>query len=333
MSTEGQMNSIQEHLPTSAVAGTLGSQVNRTENNESLLEKIKQQIEYYFSNQNLPNDKFLKKLVEMDSANQGYVPLEVICNFNKIKQLTNDLAIVRKAIQSSTMVAISADGHSLRRSSELPSIEHESDKKTIYVSKIPKECDKEALRTVFSDFGKVMRIDLPTDKKSGDHKGIAFIEFNTEEEFHQALRSTDKHKFAVRPFKPKSKKESQDDKADKPAPVQTDQNNKTQNEEQKKDTQEKKKKKNNKKKKDSKRDSGELKGKEATGRDLDFARNSVYDAKSAWKHNRRLHLESNGRTKLHQFNLPPFVPCRNPFGPSVDGSRGFSAGRGRIMPN
>jgi len=317
------MNSSQEHLNSAEGIGATEPHLNGVDNNETLLGKIRQQIEYYFSNENLPKDKFLKKLMDLDPNNQGYVPLEVICNFNKVKQLTTDLSTVRKALQNSKMVATSADGNSLRRSSPIPFvIETDSDKRTAYVSKIPKECDKETLRVIFSDFGKVMRVDLPLDKKSGEHKGIAFVEFSTEAEFHQAMRSTDKHKFALRPFK-KSKKE--DDTKSEPVHIEAT------NGEQK--PKEDKKKKKNKKKKTTKKDTGELKGKETTGRTLDFATDSVYDGKSAWKHDRRLSLESNARTKLHQFNLPPFVPSRNPIGPAVDGSKGFTARRSRIIAN
>ena len=70
--------------------------------------------EYYFSVDNLCKDMFLRK--HMDS--QGFVFLTVIADFNRIKQLTTDLEIIRSVCYQSQSIEykIGADGRDrLRR--------------------------------------------------------------------------------------------------------------------------------------------------------------------------------------------------------------------------
>lgn len=59
---------------------------------------LKTQIEYYFSTGNLPKDVFLRE--NMDS--QGFVPLEVIADFKRVKQISQqNLQYVREACMDS----------------------------------------------------------------------------------------------------------------------------------------------------------------------------------------------------------------------------------------
>ncbi|KAF2154723.1 hypothetical protein K461DRAFT_291643 [Myriangium duriaei CBS 260.36] len=60
------------------------------------------QIEYYFSVDNLLKDMFLRK--QMDS--QGWIYLEVVAQFNRLKQLTTDYDILKSACLQSTQVEI-----------------------------------------------------------------------------------------------------------------------------------------------------------------------------------------------------------------------------------
>ncbi|KZF18821.1 hypothetical protein L228DRAFT_271721 [Xylona heveae TC161] len=57
----------------------------------SVISMVSMQLEYYFSVDNLCKDMFLRK--HMDS--QGFVFLSVIADFNRMKQLTQDLELIR----------------------------------------------------------------------------------------------------------------------------------------------------------------------------------------------------------------------------------------------
>lgn len=87
-----------------------------------------------------------------------------------------------------------------------------TESKTIYVAHIPKGSDKSSIHNIFGVCGSITRIDIPVDKKSGDLKGTAFIEFETEEEARKAIEffNDDENLFKqigvqVRPYKMRSK--------------------------------------------------------------------------------------------------------------------------------
>ncbi|KAI9790667.1 MAG: hypothetical protein M1833_001780 [Piccolia ochrophora] len=66
----------------------------------SVLNMVSMQLEYYFSVDNLCKDMFLRK--HMDS--QGFVFLTVIVGFNRIRQLTQDMELVRFACTQSRSI-------------------------------------------------------------------------------------------------------------------------------------------------------------------------------------------------------------------------------------
>ncbi|USW47917.1 Putative La domain containing protein [Septoria linicola] len=67
-----------------------------------LFEMVSTQLEYYFSIDNLLKDMFLRK--NMDS--QGFVFLDVITNFNRIKQLSADPNVIKAACLRSDTIEI-----------------------------------------------------------------------------------------------------------------------------------------------------------------------------------------------------------------------------------
>jgi len=177
----------------------------------SLLALIREQLEFYFSEDNLPRDVFLLKQIEKDKTKEGFVSLKVIAGFPKMKRLTHDLGAIREAVETSELVILSSDGLSVKRKIPLILPEDTTEKRTLYVTRLPKDCDRESLMLVFSEYGTVVRLDLPMDKKTGEHKGMAFVEFQMEEELRKALEdftSSTKYKMVVKPFKSRNSKES-----------------------------------------------------------------------------------------------------------------------------
>ncbi|KAG1180245.1 hypothetical protein G6F70_000632 [Rhizopus microsporus] len=72
---------------------------------ETLKVYIMQQIEYYFSIDNLCKDLYLRK--QMDS--NGFVDLSFVANFNRVKGLTTDLDLIREALDNSQVVERKGD--------------------------------------------------------------------------------------------------------------------------------------------------------------------------------------------------------------------------------
>lgn len=67
--------------------------------------RIVTQIDYYFSNENLVKDTFLRQ--NMDD--QGWVPIRLIAGFNKVSLLTDNIHLILDALQSSTVVEVQGD--------------------------------------------------------------------------------------------------------------------------------------------------------------------------------------------------------------------------------
>ncbi|KAM3342921.1 la-related protein 1C isoform X1 [Capsicum galapagoense] len=71
--------------------------------------RIVNQIDYYFSNENLIKDTFLRQ--NMDE--HGWVPVTLIAGFKKVMELTDNVQLILNAVISSTVVEV--QGEKLRR--------------------------------------------------------------------------------------------------------------------------------------------------------------------------------------------------------------------------
>uniref|UniRef100_A0A3Q2NSN0 Lupus La protein homolog n=1 Tax=Fundulus heteroclitus TaxID=8078 RepID=A0A3Q2NSN0_FUNHE len=81
--------------------------------------KVARQVEYYFGDHNLPRDKFLKEQLQLDD---GWVTLETMLKFNRLKSLTTETSVVVSALQKSKsgLLEISEDKTKIRRSPDKP---------------------------------------------------------------------------------------------------------------------------------------------------------------------------------------------------------------------
>ena len=62
---------------------------------DKLKKMLQYQLEYYFSRQNLAHDAYLISQMDADQ----YVPIWTIANFNQIKKLTSDIALVTQVLR------------------------------------------------------------------------------------------------------------------------------------------------------------------------------------------------------------------------------------------
>ncbi|KAK4019727.1 hypothetical protein OUZ56_001736 [Daphnia magna] len=63
---------------------------------------VRKQVEYYFSEDNLQRDFFLRR--KMDS--EGYLPISLIASFHRVQALTQDVSLVIQALQQSSLLKI-----------------------------------------------------------------------------------------------------------------------------------------------------------------------------------------------------------------------------------
>lgn len=77
---------------------------------DQLLLAVQQQIEYYFSMQNLVKDVFLRSKMN----DEGWISLHVIASFNRVRMLTPDLAMIMESLAGSASVELSPDNLFIR---------------------------------------------------------------------------------------------------------------------------------------------------------------------------------------------------------------------------
>ncbi|KAK9886833.1 hypothetical protein WA026_018482 [Henosepilachna vigintioctopunctata] len=68
------------------------------------------QMDYYFSRENLANDTYL--LSQMD--NDQYVPIWTVANFNQVKKLTTDIKLITEVLKESPNVQVDEEGLRVR---------------------------------------------------------------------------------------------------------------------------------------------------------------------------------------------------------------------------
>lgn len=147
--------------------------------------KIIKQIEYYFGDFNLPRDKFLREKVKID---EGWVPIETLLTFNRLKSLTEEEGKVADAIRQSTLLEVSADGKKVRRSPEKPLPESTTERQqkldelTVYAKGFPTTATIDDLLEFFSQFGRCLNVFMRRLPSSRKFKGSVFATFDKEED-------------------------------------------------------------------------------------------------------------------------------------------------------
>ena len=62
---------------------------------DELKARLQRQLEYYFSRENLAHDTYLMTQMDPDQ----YVPIWTIANFNQVRKLTSDIALVTQVLR------------------------------------------------------------------------------------------------------------------------------------------------------------------------------------------------------------------------------------------
>lgn len=153
---------------------------------------IQKQIEFYFSDSNFRNDKFLKEKAAEDG--EGFVSIDTLLTFNKLKALTTDVAEIAKAVADSKYVVVSDDGLRIRRSQSLPE-ENDSKEKTLYVKGFPEgeegaDVTIESVTEQFSVYGNILMVRLRKDHVTRAFKGGCFIEYDSVDAVNKAIAAS-----------------------------------------------------------------------------------------------------------------------------------------------
>jgi lupus La protein len=145
---------------------------------------ILKQVEFYFSNSNLPNDKFLRGLVQKEGEDR-WVPIATISSFKKMKALSEDAAVILAAIKSSpSLLEVSEDGLKVRRKEPLPA-NVDTTAQTIYAKGFPSDYSMEQVAAFFQEQLKEGEALNCTRMRrmhgTKEFKGSVFVEFSSVE--------------------------------------------------------------------------------------------------------------------------------------------------------
>ncbi|KAG5366145.1 La protein-like protein [Yarrowia sp. B02] len=197
---------------------------------------ILKQVEFYFSDTNLPTDKFLWKAVH---SNDGWVPIHTIASFKRMQQFADPeaedpLAVIVSALRKSpSLLEVSEDGTKVKRVTPLQAPDDkskdEANARTVYAKgflpddKVPTKDTPASelgapltreeelalqieIEGFFEAFGKIVQVRLRRrTEQQNRFKGSVFAEFEKLEDATKFLALDPKPTFQGRELKTMSK--------------------------------------------------------------------------------------------------------------------------------
>lgn len=168
---------------------------------EDTVQRIVDQVEFYFSDANITKDAFLLKHVKRNK--EGYVSLKLISSFKRVKHLAKDWRVVAYALKKSQKLEINEPGTKLRRKDPLPAFDQTAPSRTVVAINLPQDKTSiECVAELFKSSGEISLIRIlrpgnpvPSDIRSFANKhpqmigaSCAVIEFVRTESAHNAVQ-------------------------------------------------------------------------------------------------------------------------------------------------
>ncbi|KAJ6289621.1 hypothetical protein OIU78_025529 [Salix suchowensis] len=121
---------------------------------DEAMNKLLNQVEYYFSDLNLATTDHLMRFITKDP--EGYVPISVVASFKKVKAVINNNSQLATILRNSTKLVVSEDGKKVRRQHPLTGSDVEELQSRIVVAEnLPEDHCHQNLMKIFSAVGSV----------------------------------------------------------------------------------------------------------------------------------------------------------------------------------
>ncbi|CAA7025794.1 unnamed protein product [Microthlaspi erraticum] len=164
--------------------------------NDETANKLRTQVEFYFSDSNLPRDDFLNK--EVRKSKDGLVSLALVCSFSRMRNLLGlgnmrreDIPArivegVANVLRTCHFLKVSDDGQRIGRATKLSKpkeVLEQVHRRTIAASPFEYSTKMEDVSSFFSQYAKVNSVRLP--HHIGDKRlfsGTALVEFSSEQD-------------------------------------------------------------------------------------------------------------------------------------------------------
>ncbi|XP_066263519.1 lupus La protein-like isoform X2 [Branchiostoma lanceolatum] len=181
--TENKADAKTEPTPESTAETTTEPTAETTAEPTALERKIYQQVEYYFGDHNLTRDRFLQGEIKKDD---GWVALETLVKFNRLKALSDDYGVICAALQKSPskLMEVSEDKTKVRRlpSKSLPKNTEqwrsENKARTVYCKGFHQDDTLDVIQQFFQDKGKVETVFMRRNENK-EFKGSVFATFSS----------------------------------------------------------------------------------------------------------------------------------------------------------
>ncbi|CAM6098487.1 unnamed protein product [Calypogeia fissa] len=162
--------------------------------------KVLRQVEFYFSDSNLPGDKFLLKCIE--ESDDGLVSLPLVCSFSRMRSnlglkehgpenvTSETTSAVADVLRQSTTLRLSEDGTKVGRVAKLKSPDEvlaAVNARSISANPLPWNITIDEVETFFKEHAKVNSVRLPRLAGGKAFSGYATIELSSEEEAQRVM--------------------------------------------------------------------------------------------------------------------------------------------------
>ncbi|EEF33296.1 lupus la ribonucleoprotein, putative [Ricinus communis] len=157
---------LEEEVEKKEVASSDHMSKNDRNGNDEPMQKLLNQVEYYFSDLNLATTDHLMRFINKDP--DGYVPISVVASFKKVKAAINSNSHLASILRNSAKLVVSEDGKRVRRQNPLTELDVEELQSRIVVAEnLPEDHCHQNLMKIFSAVGSVKTIRTCPPQTSG----------------------------------------------------------------------------------------------------------------------------------------------------------------------